>query len=90
MVEKSIDAIYAKQEDIIGWLKKIDSKLQIQNGRVQKNEQNIALLQQRHEIEGKFAERVEKWSRKKLLFYGAGALILLQVIIEIIKTKLMG
>ena len=51
--------------------------MEIQNGKVNKNEKEIALLKLRHKIE----EKVETWSRKKLLFYGATVLAIMQVLI---------
>ena len=76
MERKSIDSIYTKLEDMIGWLKEINKKLGIQNGRVGQNEKDIALLKQRHEIEGK----IESISRKKfLVIYSAITTVLLGI-----------
>ena len=83
MGEINLEAIMTRLDSMTGWLKKIDNKLQIQNGKVQTNEKKIALLEQRHKIEGEMEKRVESWSRKKLLFYGSGALVFLQILIYV-------
>ena len=87
-------------KELLGWMKKIDHKIGIQNGRVRKAELDIALLKQRHELEEKAEEdkkelidKMDQWSRKKLLLVASVVITIImflaQIIFELLKYKIM-
>lgn len=91
---ESMELVLQQLSDIKAWIQKLDTKVGIQNGRVYALEKAHALLQQ--EVQGvvtnqsghlkdekESKDKIDSWSRKKILFFGGGGMTLFFVIVQI-------
>lgn len=61
------EVIAAKLDSVITWVKKIDGKVDITNGKVNQNKTDIALIRQSLKTHTDDSNNRLDWSRKKLI-----------------------
>ncbi len=90
MANKDITYLKEKTDEILKQVKETNGTVRAHDVKIVKLEQNQSNHFHNHDEAKKDKKSVEKWSRRKLLFWGAIIFIILRFLLDLLREKLFG